>query len=242
MSRSADEKAFLASYRPRDYPRPSVAVDLAIFTIIDSQLRLLLVRRNEHPFKNSWALPGGFLRVGDSAADPGEDLEEAARRELQEETGLDASRVYLEQLGAFGASGRDPRMRVVSVAYVALVRPELAPIVKAGGDAADVQWLQITGLTSLELAFDHSEIAAEALERVRAGVELTTIAFDLVPMTFTIPELRQVHSVVLDKAIDPGNFRRKFTAMIDAGVIERAPGMRITASKPATVFRFVKRA
>lgn len=241
MSRSADEKAFLASYRPKDYPRPSVAVDLVIFTIIDAQLRVLLVRRKEHPFRNSWALPGGFLRVGEAGADQGEDLEAAARRELQEETSLDASRVYLEQLGAFGASGRDPRMRVISVAYLALVRPDLAPIVKAGGDAADVQWLEVAKLQSLELAFDHSEIAAKALARVRAGVESTTIAFDLVPMTFTIPELRQVHSVVLDKVIDPGNFRRKFTGLIEAGIIEQAPGKRITASKPATVFRFVRR-
>ncbi len=242
MSRSADEKAFLASYQPNDCPRPSVAVDLVIFTIIDSQLRILLIVRKEHPFKNAWALPGGFLRVGESTTDQGEDLEDAARRALQGETGLDASRVYLEQLGAFGASGRDPRMRVVSVAYVALVRPDLAPIVKAGGDEADAQWLEVGKLPSLELAFDHAEISAKALERVRAGVESTTIAFDLVPLTFTIPELRQVHSVVLDKVVDPGNFRRKFSALIETGVIEQAPGKRITASKPATVFRFVNRA
>ena len=127
MSRGADEKAFLASYRPKDYPRPSVAVDLVIFTIIDAQLRVLLVRRSEHPFKGAWALPGGFLRVAEGTLSQGEDLEEAARRELQEETGLDPTRVYLEQLGAFGRAGRDPRMRVVSVAYVALVRPDLAP-------------------------------------------------------------------------------------------------------------------
>ncbi len=241
MSRSAEEKAFLASYRPKDYPRPSVAVDLVIFTIIDAQLRVLLVRRKEHPFKGSWCLPGGFLRVGESPTEQGEDLEAAARRELQEETGLDPERVYLEQLAAFGRAGRDPRMRVVSVAYVALVRPDLAPFVKAGGDVSDVDWFSVESLPSLDLAFDHSEIAKVALERVRTGLESTNIAFDLVPLTFTIPELRHVYAMVLNKPMDPGNFRRKFNRLVEDGVIEQAPGKRITASKPATVFRFVKR-
>ncbi len=241
MSRSADEKAFLSSYRPKDYPRPSVAVDLVIFTIIDAQLRVLLVRRNEHPFKNAWALPGGFLRVGETASAQGEDLEEAARRELAEETGLDSSRVYLEQLGAFGRAGRDPRMRVVSVAYVALVRPDLAPFVRAGGDVKAAEWFAVEGVDALELAFDHSEIVKQGLARVRAGLESTNIAFDLVPLTFTIPELRHVYSMVLNKPIDPGNFRRKFNRLVEDGVIEQAPGKRITASKPATVFRFGRR-
>lgn len=241
MSRGADEKAFLASYRPKDYPRPSVAVDLVIFTIIDAQLRVLLVRRNEHPFKNAWALPGGFLRVGETGANQGEDLEEAARRELAEETGLDPARVYLEQLAAFGRAGRDPRMRVVSVAYVALVRPDLAPFVKAGGDVKEAEWFSVENVGSLELAFDHADIVTQALARVRSGLESTNIAFDLVPLTFTIPELRHVYSMVLNKPMDPGNFRRKFNRLLEDGVIEQAPGKRITASKPATVFRFVRR-
>ncbi len=241
MSRGADEKAFLASYRPKDYPRPSVAVDLVIFTIIDAQLRVLLVRRSEHPFKGAWALPGGFLRVAEGTLSQGEDLEEAARRELQEETGLDPARVYLEQLGAFGRAGRDPRMRVVSVAYVALVRPDLAPFVKAGGDVSEADWFAVEGVKALELAFDHGDIVTQALARVRSGLESTNIAFDLVPLTFTIPELRHVYSMVLNKPMDPGNFRRKFNRLVEDGVIEQAPGKRITASKPATVFRFVRR-
>ena len=242
MSRSAEEKAFLASYRPKDYPRPSVAVDLVIFTIIDAQLRVLLVRRNEHPFKNAWALPGGFLRVGEAPGAQGEDLEDAARRELQEETGLDPARVYLEQLAAFGRAGRDPRMRVVSVAYVALVRPDLAPFVKAGGDVKEVDWFGVEAAAKdNDLEFDHREIVTLALSRVRSGLESTNIAFDLVPLTFTIPELRHVYAMVLNKPMDPGNFRRKFNRLVEDGVIEQAPGKRITASKPATVFRFVRR-
>ena len=242
MSRqSAEEKQFLEKYRPKDYPRPSVAVDLVILTIIDAQLRVLVVKRQNHPFKGEWALPGGFVRVGETAKDQGEDLDAAARRELQEETGLDPERVHIEQLYTFGKAGRDPRMRVISVSYFALVRPDLAPFVKAGGDATHADWLPIEQLKKAQLAFDHTEIVEAALARVRNKLEYSGIAFDLVPLTFTIPELRHVYSIVLDKEMDPGNFRRKFNRMLDDGLIEQAPGKRITASKPATVYRFKRR-
>lgn len=235
---AAEEKAYLAGYRPKEYPRPSVAVDLVVFTIVDAQLRALLVRRKEHPFKGAWALPGGFVRVGETAADQGEDLDAAARRELEEETGLDPGRVFLEQLYTFGRAGRDPRMRVISVAYYALVRPDLAPFVKAGGDVSDAEWFPLEKLQKAELAFDHGQIISIALARIRGKLEYSNIAFDLVPATFTIPELRHVFSVVLDRPMDPGNFRRRFNRMLEDGVLEKAPGKRITASKPATVYRF----
>lgn len=240
-ARPNDEERYLAGYRPEKYPRPSVAVDLVVFTIIDAQLRVLLVRRKTQPFKGAWALPGGFVRVGESAAEQGEDLDAAARRELSEETGLDAQAVYLEQLYTFGKSSRDPRMRVISVAYYALVRPDLAPIVRAGGDASDADWFVVEGVQKLELAFDHREILAMALERIRGKLEYSNLAFDLVPATFTIPELRTTFSIVLDKPVDPGNFRRKFSRMLEDGLIEKAPGKRITTSKPATVYRFGRR-
>ncbi len=238
---SAEEKQFLERYRPKDFPRPSVAVDLVVFTIIDAQLRVLVVKRQEHPFKGEWALPGGFVRVGETAKDQGEDLDAAARRELHEETGLDPDRVHIEQLYTFGRANRDPRMRVISVGYFALVRPDLAPIVKAGGDVSHADWLPVEQLTKAELAFDHEDIIDTALNRVRGKLEYSSIAFDLVPMTFTIPELRHVYSIVLDKEMDPGNFRRKFNRMLEDGLIEQAPGKRITASKPATVYRFKRR-
>jgi 8-oxo-dGTP diphosphatase len=238
---SAEEKQFLEKYRPKDYPRPSVAVDLVIFTIIDAQLRVLVVKRQEHPFKGDWALPGGFVRVGETAKDQGEDLDVAARRELQEETGLDPERVHIEQLYTFGRANRDPRMRVISVSYFALVRPDLAPFVKAGGDVSHAEWLPVDQLKKTELGFDHREVIETALTRVRGKLEYSAIAFDLVPLTFTIPELRHVYSIVLDKEMDPGNFRRKFNRMLEDGLIEQAPGKRITASKPATVYRFKRR-
>ncbi len=146
--------------------------------------------------------------------------------------------MFLEQLYTFGEAGRDPRMRVISVAYYALVRPDLAPVVKAGGDVSDADWFPVEQLQKMELAFDHRKIVALALERVRGKLEWSHIAFDLVPLTFTIPELRHVFSVVLDKPMDPGNFRRRFNRMLEDGLIEKAPGKRITASKPATVYRF----
>jgi len=240
VSRKSEERKYLEGYRAEDYPRPSVAVDLVVFTIIDARLVVLLVRRKEHPFKGQWVVPGGFVRVGEGA-DQGEDLDQAARRELKEETGLEADRVHVEQLATFGKAGRDPRMRVISVAYVALVRPDLAPIVKAGGDAGDVRWASLDELRRLELGFDHRQILDAALRRVRAGLESSGVAFDLVPLTFTIPELRNVHAIVLDKEMDPGNFRRKFNRMLEDGLIEQAPGKRITTSKPATVYRFKRR-
>ena len=238
---SAEEKQFLEKYRPKDYPRPSVAVDLVIFTIIDAQLRVLVVKRQEHPFKGDWALPGGFVRVGETTKEQGEDLDAAARRELQEETGLEPDRVHIEQLFTFGRANRDPRMRVISVAYFALVRPDLAPFVKAGGDVSQAEWLPVDQLKKTELGFDHREVIDTALVRVRGKLEYSAIAFDLVPLTFTIPELRHVYSIVLAKEMDPGNFRRKFNRMLEDGLIEQAPGKRITASKPATVYRFKRR-
>jgi len=238
---SAEERAFLQSYRAKDFPRPSVAVDLVIFTLVDATLKVLLVKRKEHPFKGAWALPGGFVRVGETAKDQGEDLDGAAARELQEETGLEPSRVFLEQLKAFGRAGRDPRMRVISIAYTALVRPDLAPFVKAGGDVSDADWFPVETLKKVDLAFDHREIIEAGLTQVRDQLDSSSVAFELVPATFTIPELRHVYAIVLDKVMDPGNFRRRFNRLLEDGVIEKAPGKRITTSKPASVYRFKRR-
>ncbi len=234
-----EEARFLESYRAEDYPRPSVAVDLVIFTILAEDLRVLLVRRNEHPFLGDWALPGGFLRVGRDRGDPGEDLEAAAERELAEETGLPPGSAYLAQLGAFGRADRDPRMRVISVAYYALVRPDLASSLRAGGDAAEAGFHSVSReVPRLRLAFDHGEILAQGLARLRAEVDRSDVAFALVPPTFTIPELRAVHEVIKGTPQDRGNFRRRFHRMLDEGLIERAPGKRPTASKPAAIYRF----
>jgi 8-oxo-dGTP diphosphatase len=238
-----EEERFLEAYRPGDFPRPSVTVDLVILTVQDKDLRLLLVRRNEHPFKGRWALPGGFVRITDDREDQGEDLDEAALRELEEETGLSQKtfgRFFLEQVKTFGKPGRDPRMRVISVAYYALVRSTLVPHIRAGGDVSQARWFSVADLKNETLAFDHASIVQATLDRARADLDRTAIAFELVPETFTIQELRAVHEAIRGEALDPGNFRKKFLRMIEDGIIEAARGKRATASKPASVYRFVR--
>jgi 8-oxo-dGTP diphosphatase len=231
-----------AGERIDGYPRPAVTVDLVIFTVLDADLKILLVRRGEPPFRGAWALPGGFVRVG-RGDDQGEDLEAAAHRELMEETGLPEGRIFLEQLQAFGRAGRDPRLRVITVAYYALVRPDLVPLVRAGSDAADARWLSVAAETAaLELAFDHRAILDAALVRLRDTIDRTPIAFELVPPTFTIAELREVHEAIKGAGYDPGNFRRRFVRMLADGVISQAPGRRHTATKPSRVYRFERTA
>jgi len=220
------------------YARPAVAVDLVILTLVEGALHVLLIRRGESPFEGRLALPGGFLRVGDGVEDQGEDLDLAAARELQEETGLAPEDVLLEQFATFGQPGRDPRMRVLSVAYYALVRPELARRVRAGGDAAETRWEPVAELDGNALAFDHGHILQVALARMRERLDTSALAFSLVPERFTIPELRTVFSAVKGEPQDPGNFRRKVKRLIEDGVLEPAPGVRRTASKPAALYRF----
>jgi 8-oxo-dGTP diphosphatase len=237
---SDDEARFLAEYRSKARPGPAVTVDLVVFTVRDADLKLLLIKRKAHPFRGEWSLPGGFVRVGDSYVDQGEDVEVAAHRELAEETGLPVGAAYLEQLYTFGRAGRDPRMRVISVAWYALIRPDLAPLVTAGSDAAEVQWSSLTALPA-PLAFDHAEILQTALDRVRGKIDYAPIAFDLVPETFTIAELRAVYEAIKGADYDPGNFRRRFKRMLTDGVVAQAPGKRHTTRRPAAVYSFVGR-
>jgi len=235
----SEEAAFLEAYRPGDFARPSVTVDLVIFTIQEGALSALFVTRGEHPFKGALALPGGFLRVGKDRHEQGEDLIDAARRELAEETGLGDSRIFLTQLGAFGKPGRDPRTRVVSVAYVALVRPELAQKTVGGGDVTHAQFLDVDKVH--KLAFDHAEILSSARAFVRRELMTSPIAFELTAETFTIQELRGTYEVILGEVLDPGNFRKRFLRMLEEGIITETREMRRTPSKPARLYRFAKR-
>jgi 8-oxo-dGTP diphosphatase len=180
------------------YPPFAVAVDLVILTVREGSLQVLLIERGEEPFEGQLALPGGFVR-------PDEDLEEAATRELKEETGIEVT--HLEQLASYGAPDRDPRMRVVSVAYLALA-PEL-PTPTAGTDAAAAAWYPVTGLTRNKLAFDHRLILRDGVERARAKIEYTTLATAFCPPEFTISDLREVYEVIWGELLDPRNFSRK---------------------------------
>lgn len=186
------------------YPPVAVTVDLVVLTVRGDRLQALTIRRGEEPYLGQWALPGGFLL-------PDEDLPEAAARELHEETGLSTDRFHLEQLGSYGAPGRDPRMRTVTVAYIALAAD--LPVPTAGTDAAEARWQPVDELLSTadRLAFDHAAILRDGVERARAKLEYTPLAAAFCPAEFTVSELRHVYEVVWGTALDPRNFHRKVT-------------------------------
>ncbi|SVA59331.1 uncharacterized protein METZ01_LOCUS112185, partial [marine metagenome] len=191
-----------SGYDPHAYPPFAVTVDIVVMTITESDLRVLLIRRAIPPFRDSWALPGGFVR-------PDEDLDTAAARELAEETSISQEPGHLEQFGTYGHPDRDPRMRVVSVGYWAIV-PDL-PTPKGGSDAAYAELVPVAELESgrIRLAFDHDRIVADGIARARSRLEDTTIATRFCPPEFTISDLRRVYDAVWDSELDPGNFQRK---------------------------------
>ncbi|WP_067831554.1 NUDIX domain-containing protein [Actinomadura kijaniata] len=213
--------------RPAD--PAAVTVDLVIFTIRGDELCVLLIERGNAPYRGRLALPGGYVR-------PGENLDEAARRELAEETGLDGRRLHLEQLRAYGDPDRDPRGRVVTVAYLAL-GPDL-PVPVAGSDARAARWEAVGPLVSgtTSLAFDHADILRDALERARARLEYTTVAAAFCMEPFTVADLRKVYEVVWGAPLDPSNFRRKVTRA--EGFLEPTGGRRVLeAGRPAALYR-----
>lgn len=212
------------------YPHPAVTTDIVIFTIRRQQLELLLIRRADEPFKDCWALPGGFIAID-------EDLEHCALRELEEETGV--AGVYLEQLYTFGAPGRDPRERVISVAYYALVPPDRMNI-RAASDAREVAWFEVRQLPPL--AFDHKDIVVLAHQRLSAKLNYSTIALQFMPEKFTLSELQQVYESVLGTNLDKRNFRKRVAALgcvKEAGEFRRngnhRPARLFTMTSPGTV-------
>ncbi|MEZ4373742.1 MAG: NUDIX domain-containing protein [Polyangiaceae bacterium] len=201
-----------------EYPRPALTVDCVVFGLDEDDLKVLLVQRAGEPFKGSWALPGGFV-------DMHETTDQAALRELEEETGV--TNVYLEQLYTFSGVNRDPRERVVSVAYYALVKLS-EHAVRAATDASDAAWFSVEEAT--KLAFDHDEIVATARERLRGKVRYQPIGFELLPEKFTLTQLQRLYEIVLDTELDKRNFRKKILAMdllrsldeVEKGVAHRA--------------------
>ncbi|MET8750900.1 NUDIX domain-containing protein [Streptomyces sp. NPDC004667] len=221
-----------APYDPYAFEPFAVTVDLAVLTVRGGVLHVLLIRRGQEPYAGAWALPGGFVL-------PRESAETAARRELAEETGLAPSLVaslHLEQLRTYSEPDRDPRMRVVSVAFTALVPDMPEPAAEGGGDADRASWVPVGEVT--EPAFDHARILADARERVGSKLEYTCLATAFCPPEFTLGELRAVYETVWGTALDRPNFRRKVLAT--PGFVEAVPGAaRLTGGrgKPAALYR-----
>lgn len=209
-----------------EYARPALAVDCVVFGM-DEDLQVLLIKRDIEPFQGRWALPGGFVRLDET-------LDEAARRELDEETGV--SRLYLEQLYTFGDLGRDPRERVVSVAYYALVKLS-DHRVKAATDAREAAWFSVDDLP--RLAFDHDKILQAALARLKGKVRYQPIGFELLPPKFTLSALQKLYEIVLERPLDKRNFRKKVLSM---GFLEDLDEVeQDVAHRAARLYRFDKK-
>ena len=256
------EQQYLENYDPSQFEHPSVTVDILIFTVSDKKLRLLLIRRNEHPFLGKWAVPGGFLRMDESA-------EEAASRRIREEAGVEG--VHLEQLYTFSAVDRDPRTRVISIAYLATVPSgKLRFLAGAGADEAslfevtgigeegsgeqpemggDEDTLLLTGpdgtqITGKDLAFDHSQIIRTAVTRMRGKLGYTDLAFGFIedPSSFTLTQLRLIHEAILDHSLDIGNFRRTIKREYEAaGRIAERGLEKGAVGRPAMLYRLVEK-
>ena len=209
-----------------EYPRPSVTVDVVVFGLDRNVLKVLLIKRGRPgtPFEGCWAIPGGFVNEN-------EDLDVAARRELQEET--HAEPTYIEQLATFGAPGRDPRGHVISVAYMALARCDSMSI-QGDDDAQEAKWWDVSSLPAL--AFDHSVIVGTALRRLRSKILWQPVGMDLLPPTFALQDLQTVYEVILGHPLDKRNFRRK---ILSYGVLESAESVRIGfPGRRPQLFRF----
>lgn len=184
-----------------EHPHPAVTVDGVVFGYDDADLKVLLIQREQAPYRLKWALPGGFVEID-------EGLEEAARRELEEETGIKG--LYLEQLYTFGAPKRDPRERVISVAYYALVALA-GHAVRAASDAKNVAWFPVADLPAL--AFDHEEVLETGLRRLKAKIRYEPVGFELLPEKFPLSELQRLYETILEQPLDKRNFRKKILGM-----------------------------
>ena len=214
---------------------PSITVDIIIFTIKDKDLKVLLVKRGIEPFKGEWAIPGGFVLEN-------ENLEQAAKRELEEETGV--KEVYLEQLYTFGDINRDPRGRVITVAYFALINSEKIEL-RASTDVSEAKWFSTSSLPAL--AFDHSEILNYAIKRLKWKFGYTTIAFSLLPKRFTLTQLQKIYEITFNRKFDKRNFRKKLfsldilepTKEIEKGVSYRPPKLYSLKKKIGAIVEII---
>ncbi len=213
-----------ANYDPNEFDRPSVTVDVVIFSLVHNELQVLLIKRQAAPYADMWAIPGSFVKMDES-------LEEAAVRALADETGVED--VYTEQLYTFGTPNRDPRTRVITIAYFALV-PHDAIHPRAGKDAHETGWFSILQLP--QLAFDHAEIVDYAYTRLRYKLEYTSVGFQLLPDVFTLSELQKAYEIILREPLDKRNFRRK---ILSAEILEETgEKQKEGEGRPAMLYRY----
>jgi len=246
---SKEEKEFLEKYDVSKFERPSVTADIVILTLDASdELNILLIKRGEFPYKDRWAIPGGFLEAGK------ESIDEAAARELKSETNID--NVYLKQLYTFGNPYRDPRTTVISVAYTALVPKDKLDI-KAGDDAKDAKLFTIkydvdgiifsndnTVITEKDLAFDHSEIIKMAITRLRNRIDYEDDAFNLLrdKNEFTISELKRIYETIKNRSLDLPNFRKTFLRdYVSTGKVIDLNKTEVSKGKPARLYKYIER-
>jgi 8-oxo-dGTP diphosphatase len=209
-----------------DYPHPFVTVDVILFSVINDDLKVLLIKRGKKPYKGLWAIPGGFVKINES-------LKDAAFRELEEETGL--KEVYLEQLYTFGDVKRDPRGRVITITYFALVDSAKIKPIKKEKEIKDIMWHSVYNLE--ELAFDHKKILKYALERLRYKLEYTGAGFELLPKKFTLSDLQKIYEIILKQKLDKRNFIKKIKSM---DILEKTNEFRKGAHRPAKLYKFKK--
>lgn len=222
------EKEFLGDYE-NAIKRPSASVNTAIFTVIDDELKVLLFKRDDNPYKDYWSLVGGYVDLEQDS-----DLEDTARRKLQEKTGVAAP--YLEQYKTVGSQSRDPRGWSITTAYFALI-PSQNIILSARNGAQDIKWSTICdGQIAEKLAFDHQEILQGCLERLRSKVLYTSLPAYLLNETFTMGELKKVYEIILGKNIDRKSFQRR---LLNADILEDTGKMRCGGTKPSKLYRLI---
>ncbi|KZX75138.1 NUDIX hydrolase, partial [Oleiphilus sp. HI0009] len=227
MTKQISEKEFLKNYNIHDFDIPLTSVDMAIFTIKDESLHVLLVKRAQYPSLGQWALPGGFIDVNKDKT-----LDDTARRKLVEKTGVDTP--YLEQVASFGGAKRDPRGWSVTVAYFALISSEEVTL-EANESSEEVTWVPVNKVNkAFELAFDHQEILDRCYERLQGKVQYTALPVNLLPDAFTLTDLQSTFELILEKDVEKKSFRRR---ILDADILEETGEMRTGSNRPAKLYR-----
>ena len=228
MKSFKSEKDFLKNYHIHDYDIPLATVDLCIFSIVDQSLKVLLVNRAEYPFKDRWALPGGFIDVSKDV-----NLEATAIRKLKEKTGV--STPYVEQVETIGNKTRDPRGWSMTVLYFALLAHSTAKT----GDAGEVRWVSLAEAKKMDLGFDHLELINKGIERLRSKVSYSTLPMHILPSEFTLAELQKAYEIIMGRDVDKKAFRRRIDA---AGLLVETGEMRQDGGRPAKLYKIKKNA